>query len=111
MHLFFELLSIGIRLAFVAAAGAFALVRGLFNGLVLTGQVVHAHHRLSQGLRCGRGHLLETEGATYSCGACGYTYEGGSQWVCPNPECGATTPYVNCWCGLSVSSPYRFLHR
>lgn len=111
MDLFFAFLSIMFRLAVVAAVGLFALARGLVRGLVLTGQIVYAHRRLSQGLRCPRGHLVETEGATYSCSACGFTYEGGSQWLCPNPECGATTPYVNCWCGLSVPSPYRFLHQ
>jgi len=111
VHLFFGLLSIAIRVVIVAGAGALAIARGLFTGLVLTGQVVQARRRLANGLHCPRGHLVETESATYSCSACGYTYEGGSQWLCPNPECGATTPYVNCWCGLSVSSPYRFLHR
>lgn len=104
----------GVFARFVLAlgVGALTIARGVLTGLLLTGAVVHAHRRLAQGLRCPRGHLVQTEGATYTCGACAFTYEGGSLWLCENPECGATTPYVNCpTCGLSVPSPYRFLHR
>lgn len=59
-------------------------------------------------LRCPRGHEIQTEGQTYECTACSYTYTG-SIFRCANPECSATTPYVNCpTCGLSVRSPYRW---
>lgn len=57
-------------------------------------------------LRCDCGSVVETEGV-FECGACGYTYEG-TVWQCGNPECGATTSYTECRCGLSVRSPYRW---
>ena len=94
-----------VRAAFVAGWFALRVV------LLLVG-IVQSLHILKRGLTCPRGHPVPTEGGVYSCSGCGFVYEGGSQWLCPNPECGASTPYVNCpTCGLSVSSPFRFLHR
>jgi hypothetical protein len=57
---------------------------------------------------CPRGHEIPTDGGVYRCTACDFTYEG-SIWQCANPECRASTPYVDCpTCGLSVRSPYRW---
>lgn len=56
---------------------------------------------------CPRGHALPFENATYTCSACGYTYDG-SVWVCGNSECRATTAHTECpTCGLSVRNPFR----
>jgi hypothetical protein len=82
------------------------------RALLLVVQVARSIRLLLGGLACPRGHPVPTEGGVFTCAGCGFTYEGGSQWLCPNPECTASTPYVNCpTCGLSVPSPYRFLHQ
>lgn len=107
----FRYLRFPLRLAGSFVDGVATIAVGTFRAAILTAEVVHAHRRLAGGLQCPRGHEVETEGGTFACGSCGFVYEGGSQWLCPNPECRATTPYVACpTCGLSVSSPYRFLH-
>jgi len=59
-------------------------------------------------LLCPHGHEISLEGGVYKCEACGFVYEGNIH-VCPNPECGATTPYVECpVCHLSVRNPLRW---
>lgn len=59
-------------------------------------------------LRCPRGHAIPLSDGTYECSACKFVYEG-SILKCGNPECGATTTYINCpECGLSVRNPYRW---
>lgn len=59
-------------------------------------------------LQCPRGHAVPLSSGTYECSACKFTYIG-SILKCGNPECGATTPYINCpECGLSVRNPYRW---
>ena len=68
-----------------------------------------ARRSFSKGeLTCPQGHTIPTEDEIYECTECGFTYTG-SIWFCPNPECQATTPYVNCpECRLSVRNPYRW---
>lgn len=59
-------------------------------------------------LHCPKGHEVPMEGQTWECDACGWTWEG-EGWRCRNPECTApVAPFTNCWCGLSVRSPYRW---
>lgn len=59
-------------------------------------------------LVCPQGHEVPTEGGLYQCSRCFYTYEG-SMLVCENPECRASTAFIDCpTCGLSVRNPYRW---
>jgi len=59
-------------------------------------------------LICPQGHEVLLSGGIYECGSCGFIYQG-SILQCANPECRATTPYINCpECGLSVRNPYRW---
>jgi len=84
------------------------LGRALFDFLVWWLDYTAARQtKVRGGVRCPKGHFVETEGQ-YQCLACGFTYSG-SVWQCKNPECGATTPFVDCPdCSLSIRSPHRF---
>ncbi len=92
-HVVFELLGFTTRSGLVLYAAARA--RRIFPGGMLT---------------CPRGHAVVTDGAdvVFSCSQCGFVYEGGSAWICSNPECQAVTPYINCACGLSIRNPFRW---
>ena len=57
-------------------------------------------------LRCPKGHVVPITGV-WECSACSFTWEG-SGLRCPNPECGALTPFLSCPCGLSIRNPYRW---
>ena len=62
-------------------------------------------------LHCSRGHVIPTENLFVECRACGFRYEG-SILECANPECGATTPFLNCpTCSESVRNPFRYGRR
>lgn len=93
------------------AAAVLAVLRWLWALTVAIYDIVLSRRTVEGGLLvCPRGHGFESEaeGLVFECGACKFVYEG-SMFRCPNPECGATTPYVNCpTCGLSVRSPYRW---
>ena len=67
-----------------------------------------AVHSVKDGvLRCPRGHEVPTSGGVYECTECGWVSES-PMYACANPECQATTPYINCpTCGLSVRTPLR----
>lgn len=90
---------------------ALAIPRVLWQALSFSFDVVRSRRALRGGtLHCPIGHEVSTEGETYCCDACGFTYGGAkaSIWLCGNPECGAISPYVNCpTCGLSCRNPYR----
>jgi len=104
LFLVFKLLIKLLLLAFEAVFWIFYFLRQLF----FKGYDATKAARSVQGgsLRCPRGHEVPTEGVA-ECTECGYTWEG-SLWRCPNPECGAVTPFLDCpSCGLSVRSPYR----
>jgi|GEM_PF-3242817 len=84
------------------------LGRFLRSGFFVTTDVARARRSLEHGyLICPRGHRFPVSGEVYQCERCGFVYEG-SALRCANPECGATTPFVNCHCGLSVRNPYRW---
>jgi len=81
---------------------------------ILVAADVSAQPRLppSGELKCARGHFTCVEGGPFECEACGARYLG-SQLVCANPECGATTPYISCAeasCNLMIKNPLRFGH-
>lgn len=58
-------------------------------------------------LVCPKGHTIPTTGV-FECRACGFVYQG-SAFQCQNPECRATTSYLNCpECHLSVRNPFRW---
>jgi hypothetical protein len=63
-------------------------------------------------LHCPIGHVVQTEGQIYECGACGFVYGTGNSsiWQCENPECPApVTSHISCSeCGRSVRNPYRW---
>ncbi len=90
-------------------AGCIWLVRFLVRAVLVVVDACAALRSVRGGeLRCVRGHVIQTEGATWECSRCGFRWEG-SAWMCANPECGATTPYLNCAdCGLSRRSPFRW---
>lgn len=110
-------MGMSLRLTALLLRASYALVISAFHGsvyLIATAwrsvRLLRALHQVRgqlalDTLRCPRGHDLETTG-TYQCEQCSYVYEG-SAWLCANPECQATTPYINCACGLSVRNPYR----
>jgi hypothetical protein len=80
----------------------------LVRAVVLVIQLVQALRTLRHGLVCPRGHPVPTDGSVYSCASCGFTWEGSTSLLCPNPECKAGTPYLSCpTCSLSVPNPYR----
>jgi len=83
------------------------LVVGIGQAFRLTGEVIDARRRLAGGLHCARGHLVSDTG-TFVCAACSFRWTG-SGWICANPSCHATTPFLNCeMCGLSVRNPHVF---
>lgn len=110
MFRFALLLVRGLVFLAVTILEAVLWVGFVFWGLVVRGLDVRAARRsLSRGkLHCPKGHVVPLENGTYECGECGFVYQG-SILRCGNPECRATTPYVNCpECGLSVRNPNRY---
>lgn len=103
------ILKAATALVLLAIEAVFWLGHGLGRMFRLTGDVIKSRRSLSDGqLRCPDGHLIETEGeGIYRCERCGFSYRG-SRFICGNPECRATTPYITCDCGLSIRSPYRW---
>lgn len=81
----------------------------LWGLLIRIVDLIHARSSFQDGeLHCPQGHLIPTFGETYECSECSAVFTG-SIWQCPNPECQAVTPYINCPdCGLSVRNPYRW---
>lgn len=86
----------------------FRLNRGAKDVSIKVDDYLKARQLLGPGgIVCPNGHCFPVEGEVYECLACGWVYTG-SIFNCTNPECGATTQYVNCpECGLSVRNPYR----
>lgn len=101
-----------VRLVVQAWHAVFFILERSFHAALFGVDLVHARKALRGGnLHCPNGHRIATEGGTYACAGCGFVYGGpaASIWVCGNPECHATTPYVNCGeCGLSARNPYRY---
>lgn len=107
-----------IRLSIALVRIAFRLAVGLAELLFWTNHLLRqlglkagdagaAIATSPKGVWCPRGHAVDDRG-TWQCEACGWVYDG-SAWLCPNPECGATTPYLACGtCGRAVRSPYRW---
>lgn len=101
-------LGLALALLVLVVEGLFWLMHGVVVGVRFAMDFGTARASVKGGtLVCPSGHAIPTEGETYECMACKFTYEG-SIFICGNPECQAVTPYVNCpTCGLSVRSPYR----
>lgn len=97
-----------VRVALLVLEGAIWFGWFLWHMVTKTSDAAEAAASVHEGqLRCPRGHAVPLSGGIYQCAECGYVYEG-SILQCGNPECGATTPYVNCpECGLSARNPYR----
>lgn len=106
------LLRLVIWVALLLVEGCFWLGAFMFGAGVTVMDIVKAIRSRRDGvLRCPRGHEVPTTGGVYECTACGWVWEGDSMLRCPNPECQAPTPYVNCpeaGCGLSVRNPWRW---
>lgn len=104
------LIEIGFLLAGIFEAAVMLVVGAvmLIVDMSIKGyDMVLAARTLERGkLKCPKGHTIEVVG-THTCAACSYTWEG-TIFQCKNPECLARTPYVNCHCGLSVRSPWRY---
>jgi hypothetical protein len=104
----------GLALALAGAALRLAIgvPRAAFSAIRILADAARSRRRLKGGVfHCPEGHEVETEGQTYRCDACGFTYGGhaASIWLCGNPACGAVTPWVDCpTCGLSCRNPYRW---
>ena len=98
-----------VTVVLLALEGIFWLVVTAASIAVKAGDAIGAAASVKEGtLCCPRGHAIPLCNGTYECAACKFTYEG-SILKCGNPECGATTPYINCpECGLSVRNPYRW---
>jgi hypothetical protein len=94
-----------------AGEAVFWVCHGVRRSTAIAGDVAAslATHRGGI-LRCPRGHAVPIDGEVYQCQACGFTYAGGSVFLCANPECPSPlTPYTNCpTCGLSVRNPWRY---
>jgi hypothetical protein len=105
------LVQLSVRAVALAWQVVFELLGFAARSCLVLYDVARARHSLPGGkLTCPRGHAVVTEGAdvVFSCNQCGFVYEGGSAWICSNPECQAVTPYLNCACGLSIRNPYRY---
>jgi hypothetical protein len=103
----------GFTVLVVAWSAVLGVCRAVSSGTILLYDFVRSRLAMRGGqLRCPKGHQLLTEGETYCCGSCGFTYGGASAsiWFCGNPECPAPiTEYINCPdCGLSRRNPYRW---
>lgn len=108
MKIWRTVLSLGRDLVLGFARSLVALAHLLRNTFLVTTDIRRGRQSLEQGeLVCPRGHRFPVAGGVYHCEGCGFVYEG-SALRCANPECGATTPYINCHCGLSVRNPYRW---
>ncbi len=105
----FKALTFALRLLLAAVESLFWILSAGLAALGIGGDALRSRKALVAGTAsCPAGHSFPTEGGTYECGQCSFVYRG-SIWACGNPECRATTPYVNCpVCGLSVRSPYRW---
>lgn len=109
MHWCLVVIKLLIAVALFSVEALFWLGHGVRKTLRLLLDVAIARKSLPGGvLHCPRGHRCETEGGRYQCTRCGFVYAGGSIWLCPNRECRAVTPYIECsTCGVSIPSPYR----
>lgn len=78
------------------------------KGLGLAADYARAQRSMRDGdVVCEQGHVIDTTGV-FECSACHWVWRG-SIWLCPNPECGASTPFALCQdCGLAVRNPYRY---
>ena len=105
---FYEVAKHAFSLLTVAWRVVFGTARALRAGGILAYDVAKSRRAMRGGyLHCPRGHVVELEGGVYECSRCGFRYSG-SVLLCGNPECGATTSYVDCPdCHLSVRNPYR----
>lgn len=104
----FGVVWLGWRAAIAALEGMFwalALTRDAFS---IGRDALKARQTLRAGvLYCPRGHAI-IETGPFQCLACGFVADDAA-FVCPNPECGASTVYLNCpTCGRSVRSPFRW---
>jgi hypothetical protein len=101
-------LKMALALVLLAVEAVFWLGHGIGQMFRLTSDVIASRKSLSAGrLHCPAGHVIETEEQIYRCEKCGFNYKG-SRFICGNPECKATTPFLTCDCGLSIRSPYRW---
>ena len=78
------------------------------KGVALAADYAHSRRAMRDGaVVCEQGHEVNTTGI-FECSACHWVWRG-SIWLCPNPECGASTPFALCQeCGLAVRNPYRY---
>lgn len=108
MRYLFIVLKVLMTLVLTCAEAFFWLGHGVGRFVHLASDVIKSRKSLSAGrLLCPAGHAIETEGHIYRCSLCSFSYRG-SRFVCGNPECKATTPFITCECGLSIRSPYRW---
>lgn len=103
------LITVFVRALLIAMEAVFWIMSLTWGLFVKVADATGAAAAVKDGvLRCPRGHAIPLSAGTYECAACKFTYEG-SILKCGNPECGASTPYINCpECGLSVRNPYRW---
>ncbi len=109
MHWFLTAIKLLVAVVLFSVEALFWLGHGAAKALRLVLDIRRARKSLPGSvLHCPKGHPCETEGLTYQCAACGFVYSGGSIWLCPNKECQAVTPFIECsTCGVSIPSPYR----
>ena len=107
MHLMLWLFKVSFSLAVLLFEGLCWSLTGLLQVVRLAGEVRGARRRLMGGLHCENRHAFSAFG-TFECTLCQFRWTG-SGWVCPNPACEATTPFLACpVCRASVRNPYIY---